>query len=77
MTSKTTKKTPEIWVTEGSGNVFADLGFANPEGELLKAQLTLQIYRIITKTRPYPNEGRRHPRHQTAQRVRPHAEPLG
>jgi predicted XRE-type DNA-binding protein len=36
-------------MTEGSGNVFADLGFANPEREMLKAQLTLQIYRIIKK----------------------------
>ena len=31
----------------GSGNVFADLGLPNPEQEFLKAQLTLQIYRII------------------------------
>lgn len=31
----------------GSGNVFADLGIPNPEQELLKAELTLQIYRII------------------------------
>src|SRR5947209_18030367 len=29
------------------GNVFADLGLPNPERELLKARLTLQIYRII------------------------------
>ncbi len=34
-------------VTEGSGNVFADLGLPNPEQELLKAQLTLQIYNIL------------------------------
>jgi predicted XRE-type DNA-binding protein len=34
-------------VTEGSGNVFADLGLPNPEQELLKAEMTLQIYRII------------------------------
>jgi predicted XRE-type DNA-binding protein len=34
-------------VTEGSGNVFADLGLPNPEQELLKAQLTLQIYAIL------------------------------
>ena len=34
-------------VTEGSGNVFADLGLPNPEQELLKAQLTLQIYSIL------------------------------
>lgn len=34
-------------VTEGSGNIFADLGLANPEQELLKAQLTLQIHTIL------------------------------
>jgi predicted XRE-type DNA-binding protein len=34
-------------VTEGRGNVFADLGLPNPEQELLKAQLTLQIYAIL------------------------------
>jgi len=34
-------------VTEGSENVFADLGLPNPEQELLKAQLTLQIYTIL------------------------------
>jgi predicted XRE-type DNA-binding protein len=36
-----------VRVTEGSGNVFADLGLPNPEQELLKAQLTLQIYSIL------------------------------
>jgi predicted XRE-type DNA-binding protein len=36
-----------VRVTEGSGNVFADLGLRNPEQELLKAQLTLQIYTIL------------------------------
>jgi predicted XRE-type DNA-binding protein len=30
-----------------SGNVFADLGLPNPEQELLKAALTLQIYEIV------------------------------
>ena len=34
-------------VTQGTGNVFADLGLPNPEQELLKAQLTLQIYMIL------------------------------
>lgn len=34
-------------ITEGSGNVFADLGFANPEQERIKAHLALQIYRTI------------------------------
>ncbi|MGD0776242.1 MAG: helix-turn-helix transcriptional regulator [Candidatus Solibacter sp.] len=41
------KKDPTIRVKEGSGNVFADLGFPNPEREQLKARLTLQIYRLI------------------------------
>jgi predicted XRE-type DNA-binding protein len=34
-------------VEEGSGNVFADLGFANPEQERLKAHLTLEIYKLL------------------------------
>jgi predicted XRE-type DNA-binding protein len=33
--------------TDGTGNVFADLGIANPEQELAKARLTLMIHRII------------------------------
>ena len=41
------KRNAKIRVKEGSGNVFADLGFANPEREELKARLTLQIYRLI------------------------------
>jgi len=36
-------------VTEGSGNVFADLGFANPEEELLKAKLVREIRAIIKR----------------------------
>jgi len=31
-----------------SGNLFADLGFPNSEQELLKAQLTVQIYKLLT-----------------------------
>jgi predicted XRE-type DNA-binding protein len=42
-----TKKTKKIMIEEGSGNVFADLGLANPEREQLRAHLTLQIYRLI------------------------------
>ena len=34
-------------ITQSRGNVFADLGVPNAEQELLKAQFTLQIYRII------------------------------
>jgi predicted XRE-type DNA-binding protein len=30
-----------------SGNVFADLGFRNPKQELLKAKLTIEIYRLL------------------------------
>ncbi len=48
MKTKLTGKTSSSRrVTEGSGNVFADLGLPNADQELLKAQLTLQIYRII------------------------------
>src|SRR4051812_18317025 len=38
-------------VTAGSGNVFADLGFANPEEELLKAKLIREIRSIIKRRR--------------------------
>ena len=30
-----------------SGNIFADIGLHNSEQELLKAKLTVQIYRLI------------------------------
>jgi predicted XRE-type DNA-binding protein len=40
-----TKK--KVRVEESSGNIFADLGLPNPEQELLKARLTLQIYKIV------------------------------
>ncbi|MBI2217162.1 MAG: XRE family transcriptional regulator [Candidatus Rokubacteria bacterium] len=42
-----TKKTGKIRVEESSGNIFRDLGFPNAEREQLKADLTLQIYRLI------------------------------
>jgi predicted XRE-type DNA-binding protein len=42
-----TKKPRHMTFEKSSGNVFADIGFANPEREQLKAHLTLQIYRII------------------------------
>jgi predicted XRE-type DNA-binding protein len=52
MTAKTRKKTPSpVGVSESSGNVFADLGLPNPEQEMMKARLTLQIYRIIRDRR--------------------------
>jgi predicted XRE-type DNA-binding protein len=43
----TKRRVPRGRVTASSGNVFADLGLPNPEQELMKARLTLQIYRII------------------------------
>jgi len=43
--SKATTKGPRANIV--GGNVFADLGLPRPEQELLKAQLTLQIYRLI------------------------------
>ena len=47
--TNTAKKTVRKSVTESSGNIFADLGLPNPEQELMKAELTLQIYRIIKR----------------------------
>jgi predicted XRE-type DNA-binding protein len=44
---KKMKRGSKIRIKEGSGNIFADLGFANPAREELKARLTLQIYRLI------------------------------
>lgn len=32
---------------KSSGNVFADLGFRNAGQELLKAQLTVEIYKLL------------------------------
>jgi len=40
-------KTRKLRAEKRSGNVFADLGLPYPEQELLKARLTLQIYRLI------------------------------
>ena len=41
------KKSNTIRMEEGSGSVFADLDLPHAEQELLKARLTLQIYKII------------------------------
>jgi predicted XRE-type DNA-binding protein len=41
------RKQTGIQVKRGSGNIFRDLGFPNPEREQLKAELTLQIFRIV------------------------------
>jgi len=36
-------------ITVGSDNVFADLGFANPEEELIKAKLVREIRDILKR----------------------------
>lgn len=41
------KAVPEIPVTRGSGNVYADLGFENPAEELAKAQLAMMLDDVI------------------------------
>jgi predicted XRE-type DNA-binding protein len=38
-------------ITRGSGNVFADLGFSNPEEHQTKAKLVSQIADILKKRR--------------------------
>jgi predicted XRE-type DNA-binding protein len=41
------RKKASIRAQDSTSNVFADLGLPNPEQELLKARLTLQIYKIV------------------------------
>lgn len=43
--------TDQIAATAASDNVFADLGFDNPEEELLKAKLVREIRAIIKRRR--------------------------
>jgi predicted XRE-type DNA-binding protein len=45
------KRTDMISVTAGSDNVFADVGAANPEEELAKAQLASHIREAIKRKR--------------------------
>jgi len=45
------KRKTHMPVTASSGNVFADLGFAEPEEELTKAQLASHIRRILKRRR--------------------------
>ena len=45
------KQEPDVPVTQGSENVFADLGFAEPEEELTKAQLASHIRQVIQRRR--------------------------
>ena len=41
----------EVKVKRGSGNVFKDLGFPNPELEQLKSALSFEIFTILKKQR--------------------------
>jgi len=43
------QRTPAV--TQSSGNIFADLGFQDPAREQIKAQLMLQIFRVLRKRR--------------------------
>jgi predicted XRE-type DNA-binding protein len=45
------KRAAQIPVTVGSGNVFADLGFREPEEELTKAQLASLVRQVIARRR--------------------------
>lgn len=45
------KRKVSLPVTAGSGNVFADLGFPEPEEELTKAQLASHIRQVIRRRR--------------------------
>ncbi|MGA2978183.1 MAG: helix-turn-helix transcriptional regulator [Terriglobales bacterium] len=43
------KKRSPIKPDKSTGNVFADLGLPHAEQKLLKAKLTLQIYRLVKR----------------------------
>lgn len=51
MAKRGATETASIRVTESSGNVFADLGVAEPEEELTKAQLASHIRHTIKRRR--------------------------
>ena len=38
-------------ITKGSGNVFKDLGFKNPNVEMLKSSLKLELFKILKKAK--------------------------
>lgn len=45
------KRLGGIAYTEGSGNIFADLGIPNPEEALAKAEIAMKIHEIIKRKR--------------------------
>ena len=64
-------KKRKIEMQKGSGNLSPISACPIPEQELLKAHLTLQIYRIVKAARADAGAGGRHPRHR-----RPHVSAL-
>jgi predicted XRE-type DNA-binding protein len=44
---------------ESNGNVFADLGFQSSKQEMLKAELTVEIYKLLKKRCVTQNEAAR------------------
>ena len=42
----------KVYGKEGSDNVFKDLGFPNPELEMLRTQLSVEIYTTLKRRRP-------------------------
>ena len=52
-------KNEEINVTKSSGNIFADLGLANPEELIIKAELARQIAKIIAEQKITQTEAAR------------------
>ncbi len=53
------RKNRRIRVTEGSGNVFADVGIARPEEYLAKAELARQIVAVVDARRLTQTEAAR------------------
>jgi len=49
----------EIEIVRGSGNVFKDLGFENPDLELMRAKLSLEIFKILEKRKLIQAEARK------------------
>ncbi|SRR6266446_9012727 len=49
VTKATKSRVNNDWVETSSGNVFADLGFQDAEGRLLKAKLATKIAQLIEK----------------------------
>ncbi len=61
---------------EGSGNVFADLGLRTSEQELVKAELTLQIHKLLkqlglTQEQAAKRLGTRQPHISALMRLKP------